>query len=73
MLPTIIKSHVVKIVITWSISPNKTITLDWSILMLWLLSGLPEFGCWVSFAPVSVLCTVRSLSFPCPFSYLDLF
>ena len=30
-LPTTIKSHVVKIVITWSISPPKTITLDWSI------------------------------------------
>ena len=30
-LSTTIKSQVVKIVITWSISPDKTITLDWPI------------------------------------------
>ena len=43
--------------------------------MLWLLSGPPDFTCWVSFAPVfdTVLFTVESLSLLYLLLYLDLY
>ena len=40
--------------------------------MLWLLSGPPGFTCWISFALVSVLFTVESLSSLITY-YLDLY
>ena len=41
--------------------------------MLWLFVGPPEFTCWISFAPVSVLFTVESLSLLYVLLYLDLY
>ena len=37
--------------------------------MLWLMSGPPQFTCWISF----VLCTFESLSLLYLFLYLDLY
>ena len=50
--PTTIKSHVVKIFITWSISPPKTITLDWSIDIYVSITRSKSYD----LSPIHVLC-----------------
>ena len=43
--------------------------------MLWLLSGPPEFTCWISFVPVFsyMYSNVESLSSFISFLYIDLY